>query len=79
MAKKQKAAVKMTPGRKAYEVALKDLGVAYEEFSEGNAEDDDFTTPGKQRKVAKQIAKLHNRLLKKSKIEDIDELDEEVE
>lgn len=79
MAKNKKAAVKMTPGRKAYERALENLQSEYEDYSTGNAEDDDFTTPGKQKKVAKQIAKLHNRLLKKSKIEDIDELDEEVE
>lgn len=75
---KKKAPVTMTPGRKAYEVALEGLGEKYEEFSEGNAEDEDFATAGKQKKVAKQIAKLHNRLLKKSKIEDIDELNEDL-
>lgn len=74
----KKAPVAMTPGRKAYERALENLLSEYEDYSLGNAEDDDFTTPGKQKKVAKQIAKLHNRLLKKSKIEDIDELDEDL-
>ena len=78
MAKKAKAPVAMTPGRKAYQIALDGLGENHESYSEGNAEDDDFTTPGKQKKVAKQIAKLHNRLLKRSKIDDIDELDEDV-
>jgi hypothetical protein len=75
---KKKAPVAMTPGRKAYQVALEGLGDSYEDYAEGKAEDDDFTTPGRQKKVAKQIAKLHNRLLKKSKIEDIDELDENI-
>lgn len=75
---KAKKAVPMTPSKKAYRLALDALSDAYEEFSEGNAEDDDFTSPGKQKKVAAQIAKLHNRLLKKSKL-DGDELDEDPE
>lgn len=80
MAKKsKKAAVSMTPGRKAYERALENLQSEYEDYVAGNAEDDDFPSKGKQKKVAKQIAKLHNRLLKKSKIEDMDELDEDPE
>lgn len=79
MAKKPKAVVKMTPGRKAYEVALDAIELRYDDYCAGEADDADFPTPAKQRKVAKQIAKLHNRLLKKSKIENRDELDEDPE
>lgn len=79
MAKKPKAVVKMTPGRKAYERALENLQSEYDDYCEGEAEDADFPTPAKQRQVAKQIAKLHNRLLKKSKIENRDKLDEDPE
>lgn len=79
MAKKPKAVVKMTPGRKAYEAALDAIELRYDDYCAGKADDADFPTPAKQRKVAKQIAKLHNRLLKKSKIENRDELDEDPE
>jgi hypothetical protein len=79
MAKKQKAAPKPTPGKKAYLVLLESLQAKYQEFAEGNAEDNDFTTPGKQKKVAKQIAKLHNRFIKKVPEFGIEELDEDPE
>lgn len=82
MAKKEKAAkpkkTATTPGSKAYEVALQAIKEAYDEWVAGEAEDDVFTSPGKQRKVAKQLAKQHNRILKKSKL-DGTELDEDPE
>lgn len=78
MAKKKKPAVKMTPGKKAYQVALKNLKCEHEDYMKGEAPDEDFPTPGKQKKVAKQIAKLHNRLLKKSGL-DNEEIDEDEE
>lgn len=77
MAKSKKSS-SVTPGQKAYDVVLNAIETEYDEWSEGNAEDDDFTSPGKQKKVAKQLAKHHNRILKKSKLNDRDELDEDV-
>jgi hypothetical protein len=76
MAKKKAASV--TPGQKAYAVVLDAIEGEYDEYAAGEAEDDDFTTPGKQKKVAKQLAKHHNRILKKSKLDDREELDEDV-
>lgn len=75
---KSKKPVKPTPGSAAYRVVLEAIGDRYEEYAEGNAEDDDFTTPGKQKKVAKQLAKHHSRILKKSKLSGIDPLDEDL-
>lgn len=69
----------LAPGKKAYALALEGLQAEYEDYSTGEAEDEDYT-PGKQKKVAAQIAKLHNRLLKKSGLADIyDELDDEID
>lgn len=76
MAKKPKAPVSMTPAKKAYAIAIDALKGAHEEYTNGQAIDEDFTTPGKQVRVAKQIAKMHNRLLKKSKLDGL-ELDED--
>lgn len=67
----------MTPAKKAYDLALAALRGSYEEYSNGQASDDEFTSPGKQLRVAKQIAKLHNRLLKKSKLDGL-ELEEDL-
>lgn len=68
-----------TPTTKAKMIALDALSAEYEDYSEGNAEDEDFSSAGKQKKVAIQIAKLHNRLAKKWKLEDeVDELDEDL-
>ena len=55
------------------------MAEAYREYAEGSAEDEHFTTPGKQKKVAKQLAKMHNRLLKKVAEYGIEELDEDPE
>lgn len=76
MAKKKPVA--LAPAKKAYQVALDGLRESYEDYSTGQAEDDDFPTPGKQKKVAKQIAKLHNRLLGKSKLDGL-ELEEDID
>lgn len=78
MAKKEKAKkpAKVTPGSKAYQVVLDKIREAHEEWVAGEAEDDDFTTPGRQKKVAKQLAKHHNRILKKSKLDGL-EIDED--
>lgn len=76
---KEKAAkppVAMTPAKKAYAIAIDALKSSHDEYSNGQANDEDFTTPGKQVRVAKQIAKMHNRLLKKSKLDGL-ELDED--
>jgi hypothetical protein len=78
MAKTKKAA-KPTPGKKAYAVICEAIAEQYADYSTGGAEDDDFTTPGKQKKVAKQLAKIHNRLLKKIPEVGLDELDEDPE
>lgn len=77
MAKKPKKPVAVTPAKKAYQLALDALSASYEEYSNGTATDEEFPTPGKQLRVAKQIAKLHNRLLKKSKLDGL-ELDDEL-
>lgn len=79
MAKKEKIKkpVSLTPAKKAYDLALSGLRASYEEYSNGHATDEDFPSPGKQLRVAKQIAKLHNRLLGKSKLDGID-LDEDL-
>lgn len=74
--KKEVPEVKITAAKAAYVLAIEALAAAYEEYSQGNAQDSLFTTPGKQKKVAKQIAKLHNRLQTKSKLAG-DMLDEE--
>jgi len=79
MAKKPTKVAKPTPGSQAYRVVLAAISDKYDDYAAGEAEDDDFTTPGKQKKVAKQLAKHHNRILKKSKLTDIDELDEDPE
>lgn len=78
---KKKAAppAKPTPGKRAYLVQVELLAEAYREYAEGSAEDEHFTTPGKQKKVAKQLAKMHNRLLKKVAEYGIEELDEDPE
>lgn len=78
-ADKAKKVAKPTPGSAAYRAVLKVIEEAHTEYSEGESDDADFTTPGKQRKVAKQIAKHHNRILKKSKLTDIEPLDEDPE
>lgn len=78
MAKKKGAAPKPTPGKKAYLLQIDALRADYEAYSEGEAEDDDFPTPAKQKKVAKQLAKMHNRLLKKVAEFNIEELDEDL-
>lgn len=77
--KKAKKAAKPTPGKAAYAAACDAIAEKYEEYAEGNAEDDNFTTPGKQRKVAKQLAKIHNRMLKKIPEQNRDDLDEDPE
>lgn len=81
MAKAKKAAkpAKPTPGKKAYSLLCDALSAEYDDYAAGNAEDDDFPTPAKQRKVAKQLAKLHNRMLKKIPEQNRDELDEDPE
>lgn len=76
--KKAKKTVSMTPAKTAYQVALDNLYDTHSLYLAGQANDENHTTPGKQRKVAKQIAKLHNRLLKKSGLDGL-ELDEDAE
>lgn len=78
MAKKPKKPIKVTPGKRAYLITIEGLQGAYNTYAEGQAEDELFPSPAKQRKVAKQIAKVHNRLLKKVAEHDIDELDEDL-
>jgi len=75
---KKKVAKRVTPGSKAYQVILDAIRNLHGDYADGEADDADFTTPGKQKKVAKQLAKHHNRLLKKSKL-DGTEIDEEGE
>lgn len=78
MAKKPKVdLVNVTPGQAAYREALAAIKMRHEDWANGNVDDDKFSSPGKQKKVAKQIAKLFNRLLKKSKLDGIEELDED--
>lgn len=77
--KKTKKPAKPTPGKRAYLITIEGIAGAYESYSNGQADDDDFPTPGKQKKVAKQLAKMHNRLLKKVAEFNIDELDEDPE
>lgn len=79
MAKKEKKAAKPTPGKQAYAAACDAIAEKYEEYSSGEAEDEHFTTPGKQKKVAKQLAKIHNRMLKKIAEQNREELDEDPE
>lgn len=81
MAKKPKKVEvpKPTPAKRAYLVALEGLNGAYESYRAGQVEDDDFPTPGKQKKVAKQIAKMHNRLNKKVAEFGIEDLSEELD
>lgn len=67
----------MTPGKKAYFIAVQKLAKAHAKYNEGRADDDEFSTPAKQKKVAKQLAKFHNRLLKKLPELKIEELDED--
>jgi hypothetical protein len=76
--KKTKAPVKVTAAKAAYQLALHALHAAHGEYATGMANDELFPTPGKQKKVAKQIAKLHNRLLSKSKLDGL-ELPEELD
>lgn len=79
MAKKPKAPPpKPTPGKRAYLITIEGIAGAYKSYAEGTAEDDDFPTPAKQRKIAKQLAKMHNRLLKKVAEYKIAELDEDI-
>lgn len=78
MAKKPKKVAKPTPGKQAYLIICEGITGAYKTYAAGEAEDDQFPTPAKQRKVAKQLAKIHNRLLKKVPEFNLDELDEEV-
>jgi hypothetical protein len=54
-----------TPGQAAYLAALKGISKQYKKYAAGEADDETFTTPAKQKKVAKQIANIHNRLNKK--------------
>jgi len=78
--KKAKKPFKPTPGKKAYAVLCTALQEAYAEYAAGEADDEDFTSPGKQKKVAKQIAKLHNRFASKKAPEfNFEELDEDPE
>lgn len=82
MAKKDKASKpkKTTPSIKAYRLVLGAIEEKYDEYSDGEADDDEFgRSPAKQKKIAKQLAKHHNRVLKKSKLDDVEPLDEEVE
>lgn len=83
MAKKTKPAAKprkTTPTIKAYQLVLGAIAEKYEEYSDGEAEDEEYgRSPAKQKKIAKMLAKHHNRILKKSKLTDIEPLDEEVE
>lgn len=72
MAKKPKKPVAVTPAKKAYQIAIDALAASYEEYSNGTAQDEDFSSPGKQLRVAKQVAKMHNRLLSKSKLDGIE-------
>ena len=76
---KTKKVVKPTPGSAAYRAVLGAIAEVHAEYEQGESDNADFTSPGKQRKVAKQIAKQHNRILKKSKLTDIDPLDEDSE
>ena len=78
MAKKPKKPAKLTPGKRAYLVICEGIQGAYKTYAEGEAEDAEFSTPAKQRKVAKQLAKIHNRLLKKVPELPLDELDEDL-
>lgn len=78
MAKKQAEAPKPNPGQKAYLITIEKLAKAYKKYAAGDAEDDDFPTPAKQKKVAKQLANHHNRLLKKVPDFGIEELDADV-
>lgn len=78
MAKEKKPKKKQgyTPGSKAYQVIIDAVRDLHSQYAAGEAEDDDFPSPGKQKKVAKQLAKHHNRLLKKSKLDGL-EIDED--
>lgn len=78
MAKKQSEAPKPTPGQKAQLVAMERIAKAYRKYAAGEAEDDDFPTPAKQKKVAKQLANIHNRFNKKLPQFNIDDLDADV-
>lgn len=73
---KTKKVAKATPGSAAYRAVLKAIEETHAEYLEGESDDADFTTPGKQRKVAKQIANHYNRILKKSKLTDLDPIEE---
>lgn len=78
MGKKTAAAPTPNPGQKAYLITIEKLTKAYKKYAAGDAEDDDFPTPAKQKKVAKQIANHHNRLLKKVEAWNIEPLDADV-
>lgn len=78
MAKKPAEAPKPNPGQKAYLLTIKALHKQYRKYAEGEAEDDDYPTPAKQKKVAKQLANHHNRLLKKVPDFGIEELNPDV-
>lgn len=77
MAKKKVDLINITPGQAAYREALAAIKMRHEDWANGNVDDPKFSSPGKQKKVAKQLAKLFNRLLKKSKLEGIEDLDED--
>ncbi len=81
MAKKPKkpAAAKITPAKMGYLLSIENLREKYDEYASGEAECDHFTTPAKQKKVAVQIAKYHNRLVTKSKLTQFEPLDEELD
>lgn len=78
MAKKQSQTPTPTPGKKAYILQIEKLRKLYRKYAEGEAEDDDFPTPAKQKKVAKQLANAHNRLLKKVPEFNFEELDADI-
>lgn len=78
MGKKTVEAPKPTPGHKAQLVAMERIAKAYRKYASGEAEDDDFPTPAKQKKVAKQLANVHNRFNKKLPQFGIEDLDADI-
>lgn len=73
----KKTAPTPTPGQAAYLAALKGIAKQHKKYAAGEAEDETFTTPARQAKVAKQLANIHNRLNKKVAQFGIDDLDAE--
>ena len=76
---KKKAEVKVTPAKMGYVVAIQALADKYDQYTLGTVEDELFPTPAKQKKVAVQIAKFHNRLVGKSKLTQFELLDEDLD